>query len=92
MSVHFHIDRVVVDEWPGADREAIGEGLVSELTRAVRRHGLSVGAPEDGGAVSYVAGTFESPASPHADALGRQIAQAVYGGLAANFGATGRGR
>jgi hypothetical protein len=83
VSVHLHIERLIVDEWPDADRDAVGEGLASELTHVVRRHGLEVA---DGRALAQVAGTFEPTPAPHAAAFGRQIAHAVYGGLSANLG------
>jgi hypothetical protein len=83
MSVHIHIERLILDGLPVTRSQAplVQAAVESELARLVAQGGL---APDfsGGGAMPYVqAGAMQVTSSNDAAALGRQIAQSVYGGI-----------
>lgn len=89
MTIHLHIDRLVLDglDLAGGEHAAIGAAVERELTRLIATGGLA--------AWTHAGTALPSVAAPAIDAvrgpgpLGTQIAGAVYGGIGPSSGAPG---
>jgi hypothetical protein len=81
MTIHLHIDELVLDGFPSVDRFRIAAAVETELARLLAEQGappsLRTGAVDrlDGGSFNVA-----RPSRP--EAIGVQVAQAIYGGLA----------
>ena len=80
-SLDLHIEELVLNGFAPADRYRIGEAIERELTRLLNEKGVPSGLDRGTEIDSVNAGTFEVSAGMTADAIGRHISQAVYGGL-----------
>lgn len=85
MSVHVHIEHLVLDGLPvgAADGPAVQAAVQAELARLLGGGGLG-DAYRQGGALAHVRGAdvrMDLSASP--EALGRQIAESLHGSLRA---------
>jgi hypothetical protein len=83
MNIRVHIDRVVLDGLPIERHQTaqVQAAIASELTRLLTESGVTPGLLR-GGTVSYaLGGTIQYTNSDQPAHLGRQIGQAVYGGI-----------
>lgn len=83
MNIELHIDRLVFDGTDVAPGQGhlVRESVRSELVRLLKTGGLA-GQALQGGAVAQVrAASVDLTAGESPDALGRQVAGAIYGGL-----------
>ena len=79
-NIDLHIDRLVLDGFGPMDRTQLGAAVEAELGRLLaERDPASLGG---GGYIPHVdGGSFQAVPGAGAEAIGRQIAQAVYGGI-----------
>ncbi len=79
--IRVHIEELVLEGIPQSDRHRIGESLERELGRLLAGEVLP-GVLRRGGAVPRIdAGSFEVAPGSKPDAVGAQIARAVYRGM-----------
>lgn len=77
--ISLHIDELVLHGVPSAHREQVGEAVRQELTRLLAQGGIPPGLS---GAVPRLdAGSVQLTPGAAPDAMGAQVAQAVYSGL-----------
>jgi hypothetical protein len=83
MSLHLHIDRLVLDGLPlrAVDRAALQAAVETELARLLSEGGLAPGLVEGGAVPALRGGSLQEGRGDKAAGLGTQIAQAVYGGI-----------
>jgi hypothetical protein len=80
-NLELNLEKLVLHGFAPADRARIGAAVQQELTRLFAEGGVPTSL-ERGGAISHLdAGTFELPSAAKPDAIGIQIARAIYGGL-----------
>lgn len=81
MNIRLHIDRVVLDglEISRLDAESVRQGLEVELTHLLQAGGVHSNLRGGSAIPSLRVGTGLPESNP--DALGTQVAQAVYGGI-----------
>ncbi len=80
-SVSLHIESLVLDGFAPSDRYRIGAAVQRELERLVATQGLPPTLGRKGEIARLDGGEFQVARSAKADAIGTQIAQAVYGGF-----------
>ncbi len=83
MNINIHIERLILDGLPisHSQRPLVQAAIEAELVRLLAADGLTP-ILQAGGAMPYVPGgslQLASDGNPHT--LGKQIAQAVYGGI-----------
>lgn len=78
--INLHIDTLVLDGFGQLDRTRLGAAVEAELARLFAEQGAT-SAERQGYTPRLDGGSFQAAPGTSADALGRQIAQAVYGGL-----------
>jgi hypothetical protein len=83
MSIHVHIERVVLEGLPirSEDGLAVRDALQTELARRLTEGGLAHEFAAGGAIPSLRAGPLRVEPRLGAAALGRRIAHSVYGGL-----------
>jgi hypothetical protein len=81
MKIDLHIEELVLEGFPAADRHRIGAAVESELARLFTEQGLPPGLAGGGEIPRLDGGSFEVKAGGRAEAVGGQVAGAVYGGL-----------
>lgn len=82
MSINIHIERLILDGLSVSDAQSpiIGAAVERELARLLATGGLERSLQSGGAWASVPVGAVQLTASKPAQ-LGRQIAQAVYGGI-----------
>lgn len=80
-SVELHIEELVLHGFPRSDRYRIAEAVELELSRLVTRVGLSPSLKQEATVDRVRGGSFQVAPGARAEATGRQIARAVFGGL-----------
>ena len=79
-NIELHIEELVLHGFSPRERYAIGEAVQRELTRLFTEQGIHPSLRQgriarlDGGSIQVKQGT-------KADAIGKQVAQSVYGGM-----------
>jgi hypothetical protein len=81
LPVSLHIETLVLDGFAPGDRYRIGAVVQQELERLVSTQGLPPLLAREGEIARLDGGEFQVAPSAKADAIGAQIARAVYGGL-----------
>ena len=83
MNVNLHIERIILDGLPVPRRqhEALRTAIAEELARLVRDGGIGPDLASGGDFASVPAGTVRFSENGAVEGYGRQIAQAVYGGI-----------
>ncbi len=80
-NLDFNIDELVLDGFDGVDRERLGAAVEHELARLFTEQGVSAALRQGGRTARLDGGAFTLTPNADADAIGTQIAQAVFGGL-----------
>ncbi|MEG9436337.1 hypothetical protein JAO29_09190 [Edaphobacter sp. HDX4] len=83
MNIHLHIDRLILDGVSLSVRERLHlqAAVEMELGRLLAEGGIA-GGLENGAALNAVrGGTLQLSHNPSGKGLGKQVAQAVYGGI-----------
>ncbi len=81
MSVHVHIERLVMDGVAADGADGIGRGLERELARLLREGGLSHALRRGGAVPSVRGGDLVRRGDAHPETVGTNIAAAVYAGI-----------
>ncbi|HLZ34043.1 MAG TPA: hypothetical protein VKP13_08490 [Nitrospira sp.] len=80
-SVSLHIGKLVLHGFESGDRYRIGEAMQRELARLIAMEGVPPLLARGGEIARLDGGAFKVAPGARADAIGSQIAHAVYGGL-----------
>lgn len=83
MNVNLHLERLILDglDLPQRQRPQLQAAVEAELARLLAANGLPPAWRSGGAVPSVPGGTIQLTANRHPTHLGRQIAQAVYGGF-----------
>jgi hypothetical protein len=81
MNVELHIEELVLHGFVPSNRYRIGEAVERELTSLFTEQGVPPWVAQGGEAERLDGRTFELKTSSTAEAIGTQVAQAVYEGL-----------
>jgi hypothetical protein len=79
-SIDLHIDELALHGFEPADRELIAAAVERALLRLLTERGLPPRLAQ-GGVAQIDGGSFEVAPGSGAEAIGAQVAQAIYGGL-----------
>ena len=80
-ALDLHIEELVLDGLDGVNQAYVGVVVERELGRLFAERGLPPSLAQGGTVASLDGGTFNTVPGAPTDAVGAQIAQAVYGGL-----------
>lgn len=80
-NVELHIEELVLHGFAPADRHRVGEAVERELARLLAEEGVPAALAKGFDAQHLDAGSFHVAADSRAEAVGAQVARAVYGGL-----------
>ena len=80
--IELDIDELVLHGFAPGDGEGIGAAIQRELARLFAEQGLPAGLGAGGAVPRLDGGGFPVAADATTDAIGAQVAHAVYGGLA----------
>lgn len=81
MDVELHLEELVLHGFSPGDRYRIGEAVERELTRLFIEQGVPPSLAQGGEVAHLDGGMFKVAPGSKAEAIGAQIAQAVYGEL-----------
>jgi hypothetical protein len=81
-AIELHIERLVLHNLPALDRGALGAAVERELVRLLAEGGLPGPLAQGGARAQLSGGEFELAPGAGAEAIGAQVARAVYGGIA----------
>lgn len=80
-NIELHIEELILHGFAPSDRYLIGAAVEQELTKLFAEQGVPPSLAHGGEMARLDAGTFQLAMDSKANAVGIQIAQAVYGGL-----------
>ena len=80
-SIELHVEELVLHGFTPSDRHGIGEAVERELARLFAGQGVPPSLMQGEEVGHLDGGAFEAPRGARAEAIGTQVAQAVYGGL-----------
>jgi hypothetical protein len=80
-NVELRIDELVLHGFPPGDRHRIGDAAARELARLFAEQGTPPSLGEGGETARLSGGSFQARPGLGADAVGVQVARAVYRGL-----------
>ena len=80
-NIELHIEELVLHGFSPGDRYRIAEGVEQELTRLLADRGVPQSLERGGEIANMDGGAFEIAQGSRAEAIGAQVAKAVYGGL-----------
>ena len=81
MNIDLHIDELIVHGFPTTDRAQIAAAVERELARLLAERGVPSGWAQGADVAQLDSGSFQVVQGAPADAVGAQVAQAIYGGL-----------
>lgn len=80
-TIELHIERLVLHDLPAGDHRALGAAVERELARLLAEGGLTGPLAQGGAWATLSGGGFELAPGAGAEAIGAQVAWAVYGGI-----------
>jgi hypothetical protein len=80
-ALELHIEELVLHGFMPQDRHWIGAAVEAELTRLFAEQGVPPSLAQGGEMAHLDGGAFDVAPSSTAEAIGCQVAQALYGGL-----------
>ena len=80
-NIELNIEELVLHGFSPGDRYGIGEAVERELTRLLADRGVPESLERGGEIANMDGGAFEVAPGSRAEAIGAQVARAVYGGL-----------
>jgi len=80
-SIELHIEELVLHGFAPGDRHAIAEAVERELARLFSEQGARPSLAANLAGARLNAGSFNVAPNADAEAIGAQVAQALYGGL-----------
>jgi len=81
MNIDLHIEELVLEGFPSADRHSIAAGVERELTQLLGERGVPRSLGRGGAIASIDGGAFQLAPGSKAETIGAQVARKVYGGF-----------
>ena len=79
-NIELHIEELILEGFAPGDRYRIGEAMEHELTRLFSEQGVPSSLAQSGEVARLDGGAFHVAFGTNAEAVGKQVAKAVYGG------------
>jgi hypothetical protein len=80
-NVELHIEELVLRGFASGDRYRIGEAVERELARLLDEQGVPLSLAQGSEVERLDGGAFKVASGSKPEAIGAQVAQAIYGGL-----------
>lgn len=81
MNLELNIEELVLDGFPGIDRDRIARALHTELERLFTEEGVPASLQARGNVAQLDGGSYKAEKGASAEQVGAQVARAVYGGM-----------
>lgn len=81
MNLDLNIEELVLDGFPGMDRDRIARALHIELERLFAEEGVPASIQAGGNVARLDGGSYKADKGASAEQVGVQVARAVYGGM-----------
>lgn len=81
MNLDLNIEELVLDGFPGMDRDRIARALHVELERLFAEEGVPASIQAGGNVARLDGGSYKADNGASAEQVGVQVARAVYGGM-----------
>jgi len=81
MNLELEIEELVLDGFPGADRDRIARAVHVELERLFAEGGVPASLEAGGDVARLDGGSFEAKSGSSSEEIGAQVARSLYGGL-----------
>jgi hypothetical protein len=85
MSIHIHIERLVLDGLPSVDTHALRTSIEAELAQLLHRSGLARTVHQSRALAKASGGSIRLGQKPQTAKLGADIAKAAYRGIGAHL-------
>lgn len=79
--LELHIEELILQGFPGCDRDRMGAAITQELTRLFTEQGIPRSFQNTGQSLRLPGGSFEITTGNRVDVAGAEIAQKIYGGF-----------
>lgn len=79
--LELHIEELILQGFPGCDRDRMGAVITQELTRLFTEQGIPRSFLDTGQSVRLPGGSFEVTTGSRVEVAGAEIAQQIYGGF-----------
>ena len=79
-NIELHIEELVLNGFEAGDRYRIGAAVEAELARLLAERGVPPSLAQSGDVAHLDGGTFDVAPGSRGEAIGAQVAQALYGG------------
>lgn len=81
MNLELNIEELVLDGFPGMDRDRLARSLHVELERLFAEEGVPTSIQTGGNVARLDGGSYKAEKGASAEQVGVQVARAVYGGM-----------
>ncbi|HEB98832.1 MAG TPA: hypothetical protein ENJ05_04945 [Thiotrichales bacterium] len=78
-TVDLHIEELVLEGFPHLDRNQLGTAIREALAHLIATQGIPASMAREGSIATLEGGTFTVPPGSNPQAIGEQIARAIYG-------------
>lgn len=79
--LELHIEELILQGFPGCDRDRMGSVITQELTRLLTEQGIPRSFQQSNQSVRLPGGSFEVTTGSRVEVAGAEIAQKIYGGF-----------
>ncbi len=79
--LELHIEELILQGFPGCDRDRMSAVISQELTRLFTAQGIPRSVQDTGQSVRLPGGSFEVTTGNRVEVAGAEIAQKIYGGF-----------
>ncbi len=79
--LELHIEELILQGFPGCDRDRMGAAITQELTRLFTEQGIPRSVQDTGRSIRLPGGSFEVTTGIRVELTGAEIAQKIYGGF-----------
>jgi hypothetical protein len=79
--LELHIEELILQGFPGCDRDRMGSVITQELTRLFTEQGIPRSVQDRGSSVRLPGRSFEVNTGSRVEVTGVEIAQQIYGGI-----------
>jgi hypothetical protein len=79
--LELHIEELILQGFPGCDRDRMGSVITQELTRLFTEQGIPRSVQDRGESVRLPGVSFEVTTGSRVEVAGAEIAQKIYGGF-----------
>lgn len=81
MNLELEIEELLLDGFPGMDKDRVARALQMELERLIAEEGIPASIQAGGDIARLDGGSFQAAKGASAEQIGAHVARAVYGGM-----------